>query len=110
MEEEVKGRDLLNAAAETKVAYREAEKKVAREAVKYGSLIAVFLCLVMTILELVVAHRWNFGMVTILLAFAGVADVYEGKKNAEKAMFIKGIVELVFTVFFAILFVGFLFV
>ncbi len=101
------GKDLLKEAAELKPAYAEAEK---RTALKYGSIVAVALCLVMTILELVVKKRWNFGMATILFVFAGVADFYEGKKSSKRGMFIKGIVELVLALFFAFLFVGLLFI
>ena len=72
--EELKGKALLKEAAELKPAYAEAEKKTA---LKYGSIVAVLLCVAMTVLELVVKRRWNFGMATILFVFAGVADFYE---------------------------------
>ncbi len=108
--ERLTGQELLKATAESKVVNGEIETKYARDAIKWGSIVTVILCIVMTILELVIAHRWNVGMVTVLMAFAGSADFYEGKKASKRIMLIKGIVEIVLAALFALLFVGLLFI
>jgi hypothetical protein len=109
MEKRVEGQELLKISSELKVANGEAEKKTIRDAIKYSSIVAVVLCVLMTFLEFVFVQRWNFGMVTILMTFAGVTDAFVGRNNNEKNMFIRGVIELVIAVIFLILFVGGLF-
>lgn len=106
MEKRVDGQELLKISSGLKAANGEAEKKIIRDAIKYSCIVAVVLCVLMTSLELVIAHRWNFGMVTILITFAGVIDVFVGKNNNEKNMLIRGIIELFIAMIFFILFVG----
>ena len=61
-------------------------------------------------LEAVIKRHLDFGKPTILVCFAGIWDVYEGKKNGVKGMFTKGIIELIVAFILLILFVGALFI
>ena len=110
MEERIEGNELLKIASELNPDNGEAEKKGIVDAIKISCIVTVALSLLMTFLEIIICHRWNFGMMTTFMTFSGVLELVVGKRNKEKKEFIIGIVEIVISVFFFILFMGALFV
>ncbi len=108
--EGLKGSDLLNVVGKESEINDEYERQNACEGIRYGSVSTVILCVVLFALEAVIKRHLDFGKPTILLCFAGIWDVYEGKKNIAKGMFARGVIELIVAVILLILFVGALFI
>ena len=108
--EGLKGSDLLNAISKESEINDEYERQNASDGIRYASVSTVILCVALFTIEAVIKRHPDFGKPTILLCFAGIWDVYEGKKNIAKGMFARGVIELIMAVILLILFVGALFV
>lgn len=104
------GDALFEAIEETETKSDSVEQKNAREGIRYASIATVVLCVVLFLLELLVAKRWEFGKPAILVTFAGIMDVYEGKTNPKRSLLLRGVIELVIAAILLLLFVGFLFI
>lgn len=98
--------EILRAVQAEKQETGEYEKNVTRKAIMYGAALGVGLCTVMSVVELWIFKKMDFGKPTILLAISGFANLYEGKRIRKKRAVLGGVIELVIATLGLILYVG----
>ena len=98
--------EILKAAQRDQSEIGEAEKEVIKKSFRYAIALATCICVVMILFELIITKNIDFGKPAILFAFIGCSDFYEGKANKTKKTLISGILSIVISVLFILLYVG----
>ena len=98
--------EILEAVQENTPEMGEAEKEVIKRSFGYAIALATCLCVIMIIFELIVSKKIDWGKPAILFAFIGCSDFYEGKTNKTKKTLISGILCLIISVLFVLLYIG----
>lgn len=101
--------EILKAAQSEAQDTGEYERNVARKAIMYGAASGVMLCTIMSVVELWIFKKIDFGKPAMLFAISGFALLYEGIKGKDKKKFIGGLSEMFISVFCLFLYIGALF-
>ena len=98
--------EILKAAQRDQSEIGEAEKEIIKKSFRYAIALATCICVIMILFELIIAKNIDFGKPAILFAFIGCSDFYEGKTNKKNKALISGILNLVISVLFVLLYIG----
>lgn len=74
---------------------KEYESKVLSKAMIYANIVTALMCVVIIAVKMIAYKQFDFGVISVFLAFSGIVDTYEGVKNNIKKKKVFGIFELV---------------
>ena len=102
--------EILKAAQNDQEDIGEYEKEIVRKSLAYGAAFGVAIVTIMSLVELFLVKKMDFGKPALLFAISGYADFYEGSKTRIRRKKVKGTIELIVAVFGILLYIGAFFV
>ncbi len=101
--------DISKAAQEESHNDGEFENQIGRRGAMLAAAIAIFLVLIMFLVEYIVFHRLDFGKPAIICIMSTASDLYEGIRTKKTGKIIKGVITFMFFALFMVLYIGALF-
>lgn len=101
--------DILKAAQEESQNGGEYENQIGRRSAMLAAAIAIFVVIIMFLIEYIAFHRLDFGKPAIICLMSATSDLYEGIRTKKARKIIFGVITSLFSVLFIGLYIGALF-